>query len=102
MCQSIAGESSRGGDQGWRGWCQGNWLWGSVALTLVLLVPQLPVTEGNQYRNMFAAQQAPPDPCFDSNGQPRRCIPDFVNAAFSKEVVASSTCGSPPSRYCKS
>lgn len=102
MCQSIAGGSSRGGNQGWRGWCQGNWLWGSVALTLVLLVPQLPVTEGNQYRNMFAAQQAPPDPCFDSNGQPRRCIPDFVNAAFSKEVVASSTCGSPPSRYCKS
>ena len=30
----------------------------------------------------------------------RRCVPDFVNAAFGKEVVATSTCGSPPSRHC--
>jgi netrin receptor unc-5 len=69
--------------------------------TLVLLVLS-PVLGQAQYRNMFAAQQAPPDPCYDESGKPTRCIPDFVNAAFSKEVVASSTCGSPPSRYCKS
>ena len=52
--------------------------------------------------NMFAAQQNPPDPCLDEQSKPRRCIPDFVNAAFGKEVKASSTCGSPPSRYCQS
>ncbi|XP_041363033.1 netrin-1-like [Gigantopelta aegis] len=54
----------------------------------------------SNYIKMFAGQQAPPDPCYD--GKARRCIPDFVNAAFGKEVVASSTCGSPPSRYCTS
>ncbi|ESO98632.1 hypothetical protein LOTGIDRAFT_201560 [Lottia gigantea] len=50
---------------------------------------------------MFSAQQHPPDPCYEDSN-PKRCIPDFVNAAFGMEVVASSTCGSPPSRYCKS
>ncbi|XP_051567416.1 netrin-1 isoform X2 [Myxocyprinus asiaticus] len=50
--------------------------------------------------SMFAAQTSPPDPCYDENGHPRRCIPDFVNAAFGKEVRVSSTCGNTPSRYC--
>ncbi|XP_043945190.1 netrin-3-like [Protopterus annectens] len=50
--------------------------------------------------NPFAAQQTPPDPCFDENEMPRRCIPEFVNAAFSKEVQVSSTCGKPPNKYC--
>jgi hypothetical protein len=36
------------------------------------------------------------DPCYDEEGKARRCIPDFVNAAFGREIVASSTCGSPP------
>ncbi|XP_066473762.1 netrin-1 isoform X2 [Tiliqua scincoides] len=49
----------------------------------------------------LAGQTAPqPDPCYDEHGQPRRCIPDFVNAAFGKEVKVSSTCGRPPARYC--
>jgi netrin 1 len=42
-----------------------------------------------------------PDPCYDENGKPRICIPDFVNAAFGKQIKASSTCGEPASRYCK-
>uniref|UniRef100_A0A8D0H7E9 Netrin-3 n=1 Tax=Sphenodon punctatus TaxID=8508 RepID=A0A8D0H7E9_SPHPU len=46
--------------------------------------------------------QTPPDPCYDENGAPRRCIPEFVNAAFGKEVQASSTCGKPPTRHCDS
>ncbi|XP_032995452.1 netrin-1 isoform X2 [Lacerta agilis] len=51
--------------------------------------------------SMFAVQTAPqPDPCYDENGHPRRCIPDFVNAAFGKEVKVSSTCGRPQGRYC--
>ena len=40
------------------------------------------------------------DPCYDSNGEALRCQPDFVNAAFGREVVASSTCGTPLSKHC--
>ncbi|XP_052346318.1 netrin-1-like isoform X2 [Oncorhynchus keta] len=50
--------------------------------------------------SMFAAQTSPPDPCYDENGNPRRCIPDFVNSAFGKEVRTSSICGKTPGRYC--
>ncbi|XP_017781125.1 PREDICTED: netrin-A-like, partial [Nicrophorus vespilloides] len=39
---------------------------------------------------MYASQQS--DPCYDED-RPRRCIPDFVNAAFGVPVKASSTCG---------
>ncbi|CAB3361848.1 Hypothetical predicted protein [Cloeon dipterum] len=46
----------------------------------------------------------PADPCYEDNAQlrPRRCIPDFVNAAFKRTVLASSTCGAVPTRYCES
>lgn len=54
----------------------------------------------SQTVNPFVAQQNPPDPCYDESGAPRRCIPEFVNAAFGKEVQASSTCGKPPTRHC--
>ncbi|KAF7660188.1 hypothetical protein LDENG_00286980 [Lucifuga dentata] len=50
--------------------------------------------------SLFAAQTSPPDPCYDEHGNPRRCIPDFVNSAFGKEVKVSSTCGKTLSRYC--
>jgi len=43
------------------------------------------------------------DPCYDQDGTggARRCAPDFVNAAFGREIRASSTCGEfGPSRYC--
>jgi len=36
------------------------------------------------------------DPCYDGDGNARRCVPDFVNAAYGREIIASSTCGSPP------
>uniref|UniRef100_A0A182QKK7 Laminin N-terminal domain-containing protein n=1 Tax=Anopheles farauti TaxID=69004 RepID=A0A182QKK7_9DIPT len=38
------------------------------------------------------AKHAIYDPCYDED-RPRRCLPDFVNAAFGMPVVASSTCG---------
>ena len=43
------------------------------------------------------------DPCYDQEdgGSARRCAPDFVNAAFGRQITASSTCGEAgPSRYC--
>ncbi|XP_077574563.1 netrin-1a isoform X1 [Stigmatopora nigra] len=49
---------------------------------------------------VFSAQSSPPDPCYDEHGTPRRCIPDFVNSAFGKEVKVSSTCGRTAARYC--
>lgn len=54
----------------------------------------------SDFLKMFAAQQNPIDPCYDED-RPKRCIPDFVNAAFEVPVSASSTCGlHAPARYC--
>uniref|UniRef100_A0A182J2J1 Uncharacterized protein n=1 Tax=Anopheles atroparvus TaxID=41427 RepID=A0A182J2J1_ANOAO len=40
------------------------------------------------------------DPCYDED-RPRRCMPDFVNAAFGVPIEASSTCGRDgPARFC--
>uniref|UniRef100_T1IHF5 Laminin N-terminal domain-containing protein n=1 Tax=Strigamia maritima TaxID=126957 RepID=T1IHF5_STRMM len=76
-------------------------MWPDRPAFVVTLLMALTWTHATaSYLSMFAAQQTPPDPCSDEMGQPRRCIPDFVNAAFGKEVRASSTCGTPPSRYC--
>ncbi|KAJ3614518.1 hypothetical protein NHX12_018090 [Muraenolepis orangiensis] len=56
---------------------------------------------GGYGTSVFSAQTSSPDPCYDETGNPRRCIPDFVNSAFGKEVRVSSTCGvRAPSRYC--
>lgn len=53
------------------------------------------------FTKMFSGQPDPADPCYDED-RPRRCIPDFVNAAFERPVIASSTCGiSGPTRYCE-
>ncbi|KAK2535177.1 Lamc3 [Columba livia] len=38
--------------------------------------------------------------CWDPQGQPRRCMPVFENAAFGRAVQATNTCGSPPEDYC--
>lgn len=43
----------------------------------------------------------PTDPCYDG-GRARRCVPDFVNAAYGGHVEATSTCGvRGPERYCE-
>ncbi|KAH3869342.1 hypothetical protein DPMN_032505 [Dreissena polymorpha] len=52
--------------------------------------------------DLFTEPIVQEDPCYDEVDKPKRCIPDFINAAFGVDVKASSTCGSPPSRYCTS
>jgi netrin receptor unc-5 len=60
------------------------------------------VSSNSSFLQLFTENQIPDDPCYDERDMPTRCIPDFINAAFGKEVEASSTCGTPPSRYCTS
>ena len=40
------------------------------------------------------------DPCYMDDGSATRCIPDFINAAYERQIVASSTCGQPPVNFC--
>ncbi|GIY63570.1 netrin-1 [Caerostris darwini] len=70
-------------------------------LLLLILMISVPLASPLSYHGMFSAQSnPPPDPCYEEMSEPRRCIPDFVNAAFGKEVKASSECGTPATRYC--
>ncbi|XP_075435811.1 netrin-1 isoform X2 [Ascaphus truei] len=71
-----------------------------LVLVLVSLYCTAQEGKGGHGMSMFSIQTAQPDPCYDENGNPRRCIPDFVNSAFGKEVKVSSICGKNPSRYC--
>ncbi|XP_062848335.1 netrin 2 [Trichomycterus rosablanca] len=63
------------------------WLLG-VALT----IPGVAIHSSVQQTR--SVQPPPPaDPCYDDSGVARRCIPEFVNAAFGQDVVVSSSCG---------
>ncbi|KFB38892.1 AGAP000225-PA-like protein [Anopheles sinensis] len=78
----------------------------SVASLLVGLLSVLSVTpvspgalDGTLDGGVFS-KHASYDPCYDED-RPRRCLPDFVNAAFGMPIVASSTCGQRgPERLC--
>ncbi|XP_015593967.1 netrin-1 [Cephus cinctus] len=76
---------------------------GSNGLILFLSVVMLVIrgeAASDSFAKMFSSQQNPADPCYDED-RPRRCIPDFVNAAFGTAIEASSTCGTGgPTRYC--
>ncbi|KAJ8877019.1 hypothetical protein PR048_021471 [Dryococelus australis] len=51
------------------------------------------------FLKMFAAQQGgTADPCYDQH-RARRCVPDFVNAAFGVSVQASSSAEDSPTRH---
>lgn len=40
--------------------------------------------------------------CYENGAnKPRKCSPQFENIAYELKVEATSTCGSPPSQYCK-
>ena len=74
----------------------------SMATLCALSEVSFAADSSEMFSKMFAKQSLPTDPCYDED-RPRRCIPDFVNAAFERGVVASSTCGiSGPTRYCDS
>jgi netrin 1 len=48
----------------------------------------------------YQTQSKSYDPCYDED-RPARCLPDFVNAAYSRNITASSTCGeSGPVKVC--
>ncbi|XP_044011412.1 netrin-3-like isoform X2 [Aphidius gifuensis] len=70
-------------------------------LFLLFIIIKLAAGGSEIYAKMFSNQQIQQDPCYEEEDRPRRCIPDFVNAAFGTSVEASSTCGSGgPTRYC--
>ncbi|KAL6724376.1 hypothetical protein Aduo_019271 [Ancylostoma duodenale] len=53
------------------------------------------------YFSQFSMREPDHDPCYESTGRPVRCVPEFINAAFGKPVIASDTCGmNGPSRFC--
>lgn len=71
-----------------------------LVLSAITLVSAGPSPANDNYLKMFSAQSTA-DPCYDED-RPRRCIPDFVNAAFGSPITASSTCGTKaPTRYCE-
>lgn len=71
----------------------------SVRFVIVALVGSVCVSANKHYRET-SNRRVSIDPCYDANG-PKRCIPEFVNAAFNTPVEASSTCGqNGVSRYC--
>lgn len=52
-------------------------------------------------KNTLVQSTIPADPCY-TDDRARRCIPDFVNAAFGAKVLASSVCGqNGPTRFCE-
>lgn len=54
-------------------------------LFLLLMLPCLPILYGQNT-----------DPCYDKDGKPRQCIPDFVNAAFGRNVEYGEDCVTDP------
>lgn len=67
------------------------------AVMLLLISPS-----HSAYFSMFSMQKPAKDPCYNDRGEAQACTPEYINAAFGKPVVASSTCGlsGTPSRYC--
>lgn len=63
----------------------------------------------NQRNNFYSSSRnesssvisVQPTKCYDFRGQALRCVPEFVNAAFTREVEVTDTCGlTGPSKYC--
>ena len=61
-----------------------------LQLLLVAHLIQLQLTgqlvRGKFFSGVFPSATASSDPCYDEMGNAKRCIPDFVNAAFGREI----------------
>lgn len=57
---------------------------------LLLLVCTLDISSqlvhAKYFSGVFASSSASSDPCYDETGNAKRCIPDFVNAAFGRDI----------------
>jgi len=63
--------------------------------------PKAPAPGADAKRYPQPNRRVSVDPCYEAAGAAKRCIPEFVNAAFNAPVEASSTCGaSGLGRYC--
>lgn len=50
---------------------------------------------------MVNSNAVPEDDCYGADGKAKKCtVSEFGNIAIQKQVTATSTCGSPPNRYC--
>ncbi|CAD5222302.1 unnamed protein product [Bursaphelenchus xylophilus] len=81
------------------------WIREGLNVTMLYILPFtvlfLPFLADSAYFTQFSRKELDRDPCYDSTGRPVRCVPDFINAAFGKPIVASSTCGlNGPAPYC--
>lgn len=63
----------------------------ALIIVLVALTVLAPSVKSHKFYNSFLTKSSV-DPCFDED-RPKKCLPDFVNAAFGQPVEASSTCG---------
>lgn len=79
------------------------------AFILLSLLINTSLSSSSNYFKIFGLQSSNSysDPCYaeisssSNHVKPRKCIPDFVNAAFGREMVASHTCGVKlPSKMC--
>ena len=58
-------------------------------------------TNDSHHHPSLSAVQRQQTKCHDSEGRAQRCVPEFVNAAYMREVDVTSTCGvNGPTRYC--
>lgn len=72
----------------------------TVLRYLVALYLCIDVSHG-AYFSQFSMRAPDHDPCHDHTGRPVRCVPEFINAAFGKPVIASDTCGANgPAKFC--
>lgn len=71
----------------------------SLAVLVISITAICNAGPSDMFLKMFSSQP-PADPCYDED-RPRRCIPEFVNAAFGQKISASSSCGlKEPVKYC--
>lgn len=62
----------------------------NIYFTLILLLGSSKVN-CKFFNGVFPSGSSQNDPCYDEMGNAKRCIPDFVNAAFGREIKVKNT-----------